>query len=310
MLFKPEQGHSTRVTVISLFCVMIALQSPAPATGQQFYCSRWNLGDSNNVTGFFAMQLLNNTATYSYSLQFVPTAGMLAQCPSLAQQRTGLKFHFHSLWTWGDFKTAAIGAECNASYLSGHYDPNLACGPQSTWASTSCQALSRTAPSYNYSCNPQRFLERPGTCEIGDLSAKFGQAVVEQTASGSDVMTVRSSKMYLVDELPPYAADFYLGNGTDLQGWSSIVFHCGDAAAARLFCSNVFVVSEWSECAPASVPPPPVVNEPCESSSDGGAEEDLTTSKDVVLGFTLTALSVLCIIVTHFHLKGKTLDDY
>ncbi len=302
------------LTLAALFVAQLAVV--ALAAEPTFYCSRWAVADGNNVTGFFAMQLINNTAAYSYSLELEPTAPMLAQCPSVANvisgtnASTGLKFHFHSLWKWGDAKNAGVGAECNATFLAGHYDPNLACGPQSTWAGSTCQTLSRTAGAgYTYACTPPQFLARPGACELGDLSGKFGQAVVTQAAPASPLVTVQGSGMYTFDELPPYAADFYRGNGTALEGWSSMLFHCGDAAAARLFCARVVAVAAWSDCASDAFPVPPVAGGAGGDSSGAGGE-DLTTDKDTILGVVLTVLSLTCIVVTHLHLKGMTLEDY
>ena len=227
------------------------------------YCATWS--DPSIATGFFVAEL-NETATYTFDLNFTLTPALLAKCPGLNATPTGFKFHFHSLWTWGDQNASAELDSCGPTHLSGHYDPNFACASVSSWAGTSCVSLNRTAAQgYTYSCSPTAFAARPGACEIGDLSGKFGQASV--TNLETELLRVKPPSQYMTDVLPPYAADFYLDNGLSLSGWSSVLFHCGDATANRLLCAQLRQVSSWTECAPSSVPPPAALPHTCSNPS-------------------------------------------
>jgi hypothetical protein len=207
------------------------------------------------VSGYFVASFDDRAqATYSFAMT-IDVATFLVSCPGLT---SGLKFHLHSIWA-GNSSSQGTLTSCGPSTTSGHYDPNLACGSSSTWATTNCTLLNRsTAQGYGYSCTSTNFARRPGACEIGDLSGKFGLAQVTAGTSDQtklDVLPPTADRYLRNDPLSPYVADF-AGSAWANTGWTSVVFHCNDAASTRLFCSELRAVSSWSDCVGNALPDP------------------------------------------------------
>ena len=51
-----------------------------------------------------------------------------------------------------------------------HYDPSLACSPDSQSYATLCPSIGRTAPAYTYNCTSSLYKKGyHDFCEVGDL---------------------------------------------------------------------------------------------------------------------------------------------
>uniref|UniRef100_K3WN27 Uncharacterized protein n=1 Tax=Globisporangium ultimum (strain ATCC 200006 / CBS 805.95 / DAOM BR144) TaxID=431595 RepID=K3WN27_GLOUD len=77
---------------------------------------------------------------------------------------TAYKWHIHV--KWNSTKTSDSLAQCSKVATSNHYDPLLACGPNSEFAETPAYRVVRVLARH-YSANP-------AVCEKGDLSGKIG----------------------------------------------------------------------------------------------------------------------------------------
>ncbi|EQC38781.1 hypothetical protein SDRG_03740 [Saprolegnia diclina VS20] len=82
-------------------------------------------------------------------------------------------WHLHTKWTNGNV-TSAFGAGCSLAAAGNHYDPSLACGPNSEHQRDTC--LSK-APGGAYNCTAATYAANATACEAGDLSGKLGTMV-------------------------------------------------------------------------------------------------------------------------------------
>ena len=294
---------------ITLLLLALLACTPASADGGAIYCAKW--ADAS-IQGYFGMQLSPpgwpNSAAYAYDINVTNADDFLGACPIL--NTIGTKYHLHSLWTNSSASSSTL-AQCGASYTAGHYDPNFACSGASTWAQTGCASLNRTASqNYTYACTPSNYLNRPGVCEVGDTSNKYGlSGTAALGASGVRLQPSSATPTFpylLNDTLPPYPTDFFLGGGADLNGWSSVVFHCGDAGAARIFCGKLVVLESWSACSGgALVAGPPTPQGPSSPPAAPAAHE--------VSVFALIVASIGCLflgsILTYFVMQRCTRDN-
>jgi hypothetical protein len=81
---------------------------------------------------------------------------------------TAYKWHIHVKWP-NDYESESF-EQCALAITGNHYDPLLACGPNSEFVGTD-DCLLKT-PKYN--CNPDEYAKDPLVCEKGDLAGKFG----------------------------------------------------------------------------------------------------------------------------------------
>ena len=118
---------------------------------------------------------------------------------------------------------------------------------------------------------------------MGNLSAKFGNALIEQD---NDRLKVEGKIKY--NPLPPVASG-YLSSSVVLPPWASVVFHC-PSSNARLFCGLLAPV-------------------PCSSSS---SSEDDELSDGAVAGAvigTLAAVGIIGVVVYFFFIRSRVPDD-
>ncbi len=120
------------------------------------FCATFSNSQASGATGYFAMEIIDGYARYSYNLNL--TSFTLASTCSLSSG--GLKYHIHSYWTNTSVSSAAGPTSCGSSYLGGHYDPNYACSASSQQITSGCVNLGRTSSQgYTYSCNTTSYNE-------------------------------------------------------------------------------------------------------------------------------------------------------
>lgn len=198
-------------------------------------CGMFDPETANGAEGYFQMVYSRGKAEYSFDLDLssfnFDNAGLngLESC----NVENGLSWHIHTYWTSSTSTSAAGPDGCTST--SGHYDPNLACGPKSESAGTLCKDLGRTSDQgYTYSCASETYaIGAYDLCEMGDLSGKFGKA--NETKRGSLHFSHTGS---YTDYYPPYYLNRISPDIITSQ-WTSIVFHCGDESGTRLVCASI-----------------------------------------------------------------------
>eukprot|EP00759_Apiculatamorpha_spiralis_P011814 PhF_6_TR19020/c3_g1_i2/m.27896 len=215
-------------------CVSTSLPVPSNPTSSKYsvaFCPSTAAG----VTGSFTADALPNNFAHTLDLDFTNYQGT-------CDISLGVSYHLHALWA---NDTANSSSSCGASATGGHYDPTLACAAPSQYIDTLCSSISRTVASgYTYRCNASGYSGGAyGSCEVGDLSGKFGLAM--PVSSGSRRLTA----MVASDVRPPTVQDY-----GGVTGWSSLVVHCNDAAKTRILCGRV-VEGPLRSCPTTTSPP-------------------------------------------------------
>jgi hypothetical protein len=152
------------------------------------------------------------------------TAESIATAAAATCEGGTLQWHIHERWKHTNGRVAALGAEaCGMNFTSNHYDPLMACSPFShnhrcmagggCVSPSSSRGMDRTA----YGCN---FTHFPYSCEVGDLSGKYGDYQIAADGSSS------FAKYGVADFLPPLST---------LVG-KSLVYHCD---GKRSFCAEL-----------------------------------------------------------------------
>ena len=213
--------------------IMLALLKASAFSGTTNYCAVFDATQSQGMEGYFGMTINSKTgqASYGYRINLNGFANT-----GNNYDISALPWHIHTSWvqTPTTITSGAI-ASCAAGNTGGHYDPNLACGPASQQASTSCTSLGRTPtsnPSYIYGCNPTSYNQgQYALCEVGDLSGKFGNAVpVNKVAD--------TGQTPYWDPQAPYSYNYITDGPNGLTTmWSSIVFHA--KGGERLLCAKL-----------------------------------------------------------------------
>jgi hypothetical protein len=168
--------------------------------------------------------LTKDTIDANIDLSKLTTESITTALASACEGDT-LQWHIHEKWLRGEGQVAALGADaCSENYTSNHYDPLLACSvfSHNDLCATKVggcvtPSSSISATQANYQCN---FTEFPFSCEVGDLSAKYGDYKIAVDGTGS------FSRTGTMDFLPPLST---------LAG-KSIVYHCG---GKRSFCAEL-----------------------------------------------------------------------
>eukprot|EP01041_Mallomonas_annulata_P008435 gene8435-17394_t len=220
------------MSIVIIFALLVGTHSVSAVPSN--YCSYFSNNTAAGASGWFSLSLNNGSAKYDF---FLDLTDFHTEC-DLSE---GLQYHIHSYWTNSSVSSSANDF-CGKSFTGGHYDPNLACGKSSEDSNNLCANINRTSSQgYSYACNPWDFVDGDyGTCEVGDLSGKFGRIYPESYDS-----KIFTSNITQSDYLPPYRNSFESTMGV-LKPWSSIVFHC-NSNNKRLVCGQ-FLISNTSEC--------------------------------------------------------------
>eukprot|EP01084_Bolivina_argentea_P037844 69983_1 len=163
--------------------------------------------------------------------------------------RGGLKYHIHDLWSYGDSVQSLPSidhkgpTECGKTHTGNHYDPWFACGPKSD--SPDCINNNGCIPSstiYNdinenldneYICNPVNYSEVAYTCEVGDLSGKYGLLMLDETYQTVSLLGNQTIGSYWEPSMETlYGVNSYKG-----PAGKSIVIHCN--SGERAFCAPI-----------------------------------------------------------------------
>ncbi|KDO29542.1 hypothetical protein SPRG_05498 [Saprolegnia parasitica CBS 223.65] len=82
-------------------------------------------------------------------------------------------WHVHTKWS--NKASSAFLSGCGLAIAGNHYDPTLACGPNSEHITAeTCKATVAQA-GFAYNCTPASYAECDSACEAGDLSGKVGK---------------------------------------------------------------------------------------------------------------------------------------
>ena len=183
------------------------------------YCAHIESSSGSGSHGWFAMEIDQSTSSAKYKFN-VDFTGYTGTC-DITQ---GVNYHIHKDWQSTD---GASTTQCGPSFTGGHYDPNFACGPASAYASSMCSTMGRSTSDYN--CLATGFGSGNfSSCELGDLSGKFGYAM-----PNNDLVIATST---LHDPTGPYVANY--DDNTD-DAWYSIVWHCKGSNDARFLCAKL-----------------------------------------------------------------------
>jgi len=185
-------------------------------------------GDSSSNNASSASAVPNGIAYFTKSggvgfslngLQDLDTVSGVSGCAT-----GGLLYHIHDNWDNIPGTSATGGTACGKPNTANHYDPTIACGSASNnpacTGNGGCVDGSTAFGTQGYSCSPETFAENQFTCEVGDLSNKFGKAQVNGGGS-SDFNWEPARPLQYFDAL---------------KG-KSVVFHCN--SGARAFCALI-----------------------------------------------------------------------
>lgn len=199
------------------------------------YCAKFYPEETNRAVGSFKMNITNNRGEYSIYLD-------LSKFKDSCDIKTyGMYYHIHSYWNNHTSLSSSGSTYCGANYTGFHYDPTLACSKNSEnngllGSNTNlCNILKRTSNfGYTYACNTSNYQAGYySTCELGDLSGKFGKIYEHKKNSRKF-----SQKDLLIDNIPVYSSSYLKDILPTSHLWTSIVFHCGDVNATRILCSK------------------------------------------------------------------------
>ena len=214
-----------------LFCQIAILLWSSSAHGRQFCTNIYVASQNNTVSkksvGYFWMMVDNGTAEYSYNIDL----SSVINCNLTLYPSVG--YHIHT-------STLSGSSMHSCANTGSHYDPNLACSESSEFHGSLCKALNRTTVNgYQYRCRTvpprDKYVSPTGTCEVGDLSGKFGKTAV-------GMRRIIRTHSNLIDVLPPYQYNFRTETPLISAGWSSVVFHCGNPSGTRIACGDFRVV--------------------------------------------------------------------
>lgn len=157
--------------------------------------------------------------------------------PGTCDVAQGLTYHIHSFWNGTSEALSGDNAACGLAFTGNHYDPYLACGPN-TEEVASCAALGRVTPAYTYPCTSAAYGNgQYDYCEVGDTSGKFGKLF----ATDADLKLFSAD---VFDPSPALLPDYEAASQLSSQ-WASLVVHCG---SSRILCAKFLPVAAEASC--------------------------------------------------------------
>ena len=210
------------------------------------YCAQISGLESYGASGYFAMDIINpGKAQYWYNIDLRQVSSKNLTC----DVSKGLYYRLSANWT--RTTNSALGPfACGSSTTGTPYDPNLACSAGRN--NPQCVALKRTPPDlFFYSCNPNTYVNQYGSCDVGDLSGKFGaamQTVIMSLPGASIKINTFVSNANLIDYQPPYESQ-YMNPSAYHNIWSSLVVGCR-ADNSILLCAKLLQIppNTYSMC--------------------------------------------------------------
>jgi len=152
------------------------------------------------------------------------------QCFPEGWKKEDIQMMWHVHVKWNNQNDSGYITDCSPDNTGGHYDPTFACGPASQYTKdTVC-----TAREKKYNCNSDSFDTEVISCEMGDLSGKFG-FLKPYAYSGWN----RVYKVYHDTFAPPSALFNKPMYQLENPGWS-MVLHlvCSEAKNPRIVCAK------------------------------------------------------------------------
>ena len=143
-----------------------------------------------------------------------------------------LGYHLHNKWVQGTgSKYEDTQGGCASDHTGGHYDPYLGCGGASAQPDDRCLAVHGLGYQYNCSYADSCY----STCEVGDLSGKYGNLDVDYYGGVHSVVEH--------DPFPALTCHYdETGLANDPFKFASVVFHApgGD----RVLCGKLEKVAD------------------------------------------------------------------
>lgn len=182
------------------------------------------------LNGIFAIKVRKNSGLSDYFVNLkigkLDGLSLPTGCGDIVTKGVGYKIHAFWKQTAGLF-------QCLLPDVGGVYDPYFACSDSSENNPGPCPLLGRTsAMGYNYQCEPMRYAGGDiNSCEVGDLSDKFGNAMPVLVSGGGAII----SNEIFSDPLAVVADNYE--NANIEETFQSIVFSCPDSGEP-LFCAE------------------------------------------------------------------------
>lgn len=251
------------------------------------FCATFDSRMTGGAAGYFGIEIQNNTGFVWYHLD-------MANVTTTCDLKQGLKYHLHTAWSG----YGALTSSSSCAAASGHYDPDLACGPSSTEWNSLCNIAGRKNA---YTCNPSIYGSgQYHACEVGDLSGKLGTA----EASGPKMKTFRTDHNSdpLVDFTPPYLSNFGVGSAY-LKPWASVVFHCAAPGNGLppLVCAKLVRATEGSPC--AQMPHKPYAFDPNYLSAK--QKNDIVNNNNTAIALIVISVGVIFLIYIYLYIQFR-----
>ena len=264
------------------------------------YCAVVNPKTAGGAAGYFAL-----TIDEAKGVSYYNSAVDLSLFKTTCATRKGIKYHIHSYWTNSSVFSSSGSTYCGASFTGGHYDPYLGCSSTSQYASSPplCgRAYRNSTYGYTYNCSSASFGSKSGSvtgyepsCEVGDLSGKFGMANTTVPGGVANLYTLPGgASALLVDPLPPSVSDYLRAVPSTKYGsyytasFASIVWHCNDPPSnTRLFCAKL--TTDTAPCLAAGAVYASSSSSPPSSSSKSYSESDFAAA--------VAGASIACLLV-------------
>ncbi|OQR88349.1 hypothetical protein ACHHYP_06856 [Achlya hypogyna] len=238
----------------------------------------FNPATSAGVSGAITVTYLAQGATISAQLNVgnANWTALTAAEPLCTGPVSEFTWHIHSKWTNAGSSAAFSG--CSLAVAGNHFDPDLACGPNSEHISDSCKSVV-AAPEFKYSCTAASYAANPKACEQGDLSGKLGKMkATDGQISGS------------------WTDPNYPAANVSTPQWNMMLHAVCSTATPRFICATAANSGNGSvTIAPSKTTKPNTIVTP----SPGNSTKSPTASSTATVKFMAMATAVLAV-AAHF----------